>query len=139
MENYILTYYQKIKDGSIVVGKWILMVYEYLISGLERQEFFYDAKKANAAITWIEQHCFHTEGRLAPGPIRLELWQKAMLAAMFGIVDEKGYRQFRETVLIVARKNGKSLFASAIMRYVWSTDGFGTSRTEGDGGRRGRR
>ena len=126
MENYILTYYQKIKDGSIVVGKWILMVYEYLISGLERQEFFYDAKKANAAITWIEQHCFHTEGRLAPGPIRLELWQKAMLAAMFGIVDEKGYRQFRETVLIVARKNGKSLFASAIMRYVWSTDGFGT-------------
>ena len=126
MDNFILAYYQGIKDGSIVVGKWIQMVYEKLIAGLENKEYFYDAKKANHAIDWIEKHCYHTEGKLATNPISLELWQRAFLSAVFGIVDEKGTRHFREIVLIVARKNGKSLFSSAIGRYIWCTEGFGT-------------
>lgn len=126
MDNYILAYYQQIKDGSAVVGKWIRLVYEYLISGLEEKKFFYDPKKANHAITWIEEHCFHTEGKLAPNALKLELWQKALLSAVFGIVDDKGLRQFREIVLIIARKNGKSLLASAIGRYIWVNEGFGT-------------
>lgn len=42
---------------------------------------------------------------------------------MFGIVDENGYRQFREVVLIMGRKNGKSLFASAIANYITFLDG----------------
>lgn len=126
MDNYILAYYQQIKDGSVVVGKWIQMVYEYLVKGLEEKKFYYDPKKANHAITWIEEHCFHTEGKLAPNALKLELWQKAMLSAMFGVVDENGLRQFREIVLIIARKNGKSLLASAIGRYIWVNEGFGT-------------
>ena len=52
--------------------------------------------KANDAIEWIETHCFHTEGPIAPGPFKLELWQKALISAIFGIVDEEGNRQFRE-------------------------------------------
>ena len=126
MENFILSYYQAIKAGTIVVNRWILLVYEYIINGLENKSFFYDQKKANHAIEWIENHCFHTEGKLAPGNFKLELWQKALISAMFGIVDQNGNRQFREVVLIVARKNGKSLLASAIARYIWCTDGFGT-------------
>ena len=125
-ESYIYAYYQDIKDGSVVVGRWVRLLYEYIVKGLEKKRFFYDAKKANNAIEWIETHCFHTEGPLAPGPFILELWQKALLSCMFGIVDESGNRQFREIVLIVARKNGKSLFAAAIARYIWVTDGFGT-------------
>lgn len=124
-ESYIWAYYQDIKDGSVVVGRWVRLLYEYIVKGLEEKQFFYDAKRANHAITWIENHCFHTEGPLAPGPFKLELWQKALLSCMFGIVDEKGLRQFREVVLIVARKNGKSLFASAVARYMWKQDGFG--------------
>ena len=124
-ESYIYAYYQDIKDGSVVVGRWIQLLYEYIVRGLEEKKFFYDAKKANAAIDWIESHCFHTEGPKAPGPFILELWQKALISCMFGIVDENGLRQFREVVLIVARKNGKSLFASAIARYMWKMDGFG--------------
>lgn len=126
MNNYIYTYYQAIKDGSIVVNKWIQLVYEYMITGLENKRFFFDSKKANHAIDWIETHCFHTEGKQATKNFILELWQKAMISAMFGIVDKNGNRQFREVVLIVARKNGKSLLASAIARYIWCTDGFGT-------------
>ena len=53
----------------------------------------------------------------------MELWQKALVSVIFGVVDEYGNRQFREIVLLVARKNGKSLFASAIMDYVAFLDG----------------
>ena len=122
-KNYILQYYQKIKDGSVIVGKWIELIYEYIIKGLENKEFIYDQKKANKAINYIEEHCFHVEGALAPGNIKLELWQKAMIACIFGILDTSGYRHFREVVFIVARKNGKSLLASAIANYVFQVDG----------------
>ena len=121
--NYIYAYYQGIKDGSIVVGRWVKLVYEYLVTGLESKAFKFDQKKANAAIEWIEAHCFHTEGPLAPGPLRLELWQKALISAIFGIVDDKGNRQFREVLLVVARKNGKSLLAAAIADYIFRVDG----------------
>ena len=123
MTNYINKYYQAIKDGSIVVGRWILLLYEYIVKGLEDKSFFYDQKKADDAIDWIETHGFHTEGRLAPGPLVLELWEKAFIASLFGIVDKDGYRQFREIVLIIGRKNGKSLLAAAIAKYVWWTGG----------------
>ena len=121
--NYIYAYYQQIKDGSVLVGKYIRLLYDYLVKGLQKKWFFYDAKKAGAVIDWIESHCFHTEGVLAPGALKLELWQKAMLAAMFGIVDENGNRQFREVLLVVARKNGKSLLAAAIADYMFRVDG----------------
>lgn len=127
-ESYIYAYYQQIKNGSVVVGRWIRLVYEYIVQGLEEKRFFFDQKKANHAIEWIEKHCFHTEGVLAPNPFILELWQKALLSCLFGIVDENGLRMFRECILVVARKNGKSLLASAIARYFWASgvDGFGT-------------
>lgn len=125
-ENYIFAYYQGIKDGSITVGKWILKLYEYIINGLQKKEFFFDQKKANNAIDWIEQHCFHTEGELAPGNFILELWQKAFLSCVFGIVDKDGNRQFREIFLVMARKNGKTILASSVVRHIWCTDGFGT-------------
>ena len=122
-KNYIYAYYQGIKDGSIVVGRWIELVYEYLVKGLGDKEFYYSPKKAYAAIDWIERHCFHTEGPMAPKPLKLELWQKAMISAIFGIVDRKKRRQFREVLLVVARKNGKSLLASAIADYTFREDG----------------
>lgn len=122
-DNFIFAYYQKIKDGSVVVGRWIRLLYEYVINGLAKKSFYFDQKKANAAIDWIEAHAFHTEGPLAPGPFILELWQKAFLSCVFGIVDKDGLRQFREIVLIVGRKNGKSIFAAAIAKYNWLIDG----------------
>ena len=122
-DNWIYAYYQKIKDGTIVVGKWILLLMDYIVNGLENKDFFYDKKKANKAVEWIESHCFHTEGKLAPGLLKLELWQKALISCLFGIVDKDGLRQFREVLLVVGRKNGKSLLASAIAKYIWMVDG----------------
>ena len=122
-ENSIYAYYQGIHDGSIVVSRWVALLYDYLVKGLEKGLFYFDQKKANRAIDWIEAHCFHTEGPLAPGPLKLELWQKALVSSIFGIVDEDGKRRFREVLLVVARKNGKSILASAIANYIFQIEG----------------
>ena len=126
-DNWIYTYYQGIKNGTYLTGRFVTLLYEYLVKGLQEKQFFFDGNKANSAIDWIESHCFHTEGVLAPGLLKLEVWQKAFLSAIFGIVDENGNRFFREVFLVVARKNGKSLIASAIGNYTWRVDGgFGS-------------
>lgn len=124
VDNYIFKYYQSIKDGTIVTSRWIILLYEIIVRGLESGRYLFDPKKANKAIVWIENHAHHTEGELAPGYLKLELWQKALLSVIFGVMDPKtGRRQFREIALIVARKNGKSLFAAAIANYIFFEDG----------------
>ena len=124
--NWIYKYYQGIIDGTYNVGRWVRLLYEYLVNGLQEKRFFFDAKKANAAIEWKEQHCFHTEGPLAPQQLKLETWQKAKTSAIYGIVDGDGNRQFREVFEVVGRKNGKSLEAASDANYVFQNDGFGT-------------
>ena len=120
MPDYIRQYYQAIKNGSIPVGKWILLLYTYIVKGLGDKSFFFKPEKANRAIRFIERYCHHSKGR--NDLLKLELWQKALVSVMFGIVDENGNRQFREIVLIVARKNGKSLFAAAVAEYMSYSD-----------------
>ena len=123
MSDYIQEYCDAIKNGTVVVGKWVRLVYEHIEKGLKEGSFFYDEAKADAVIDYIEHKCFHTEGHLAPHELKLELWQKAMLSCIYGIVDEDGLRQFREVFFVVGRKNGKSLLASAIGKYTFMQDG----------------
>ena len=113
LKSSLYKYYEKINNGEIRVGKWIHKIYDILIYGLEQGKWFYDEKKADKCVKFIETFVHHSKGR--SDLLTLELWQKSIICAIFGIVREDGRRQFREVILIVARKNGKSLFASAIM------------------------
>ena len=122
--NYIEEYHyhlQKEDVPNIRGGKWIKLLYEKITTGLRDGLFFFDAKKANRAIKFIENFCHHCEGR--DDLITLELWQKATVCLMFGIVEADGLRVFREVMLVIARKNGKSLFASACIAYMAYLDG----------------
>ncbi|MDR2513753.1 MAG: terminase large subunit [Christensenellaceae bacterium] len=119
--NYIYDYYSRIKSGEITVGKWVLAVYEIIVAGLERGEYLFNAKKANKAIRFIENFCHHCEGR--DDLLKLELWQKALVSALFGIVDADGLRVWREVFVVIGRKNGKTLFASAIIACMAYLDG----------------
>ena len=124
--NWILRYYQQVKNGSVIVGRWIVALLEYIVHGLESGEFFFDQAKASNAIEYIEKHAFHTEGPKAPGNLVLEVWQKAFLSCVYGIVDKDGHRQFREILLVIGRKNGKTLLAAGMEKYDWFvTGGFG--------------
>ena len=120
--NYIVEYHDKIERGQIIAGKWIKKIYKILVDGIKSGDWDFDAKKANKAIQFIENFCHHSKGR--NDLFKLELWQKAIISAIFGILDKKTHRrQFREIFLLVGRKNGKSLFAAAIMAYVAYIDG----------------
>ena len=114
--NYIYEYHAKITSGEIVAGKWIKAIYKIIVDGLEKQEYFFNAKAANKAIKFIENFCHHSKGR--NDLIKLELWQKAIVSIIFGIQDEEKTRIFREIFIVIGRKNGKSLFASAIIAYM---------------------
>lgn len=119
--NHIQEYCHKIQTGEIVAGKWIKLLYEKITAGLRDGLFYFDARKASRAIEFIENFCHHCEGR--NDLITLELWQKATVSVMFGIVDEDGLRIFREVFIVIGRKNGKSLFASACIAYMSYLDG----------------
>ena len=122
-QDHILTYYQRIMDGTETVGHWVREWYQIVVTGLQEKRFFLDRKKASKAIRFVENFCRHHEGPLAPQLIKLELWQKAMLSVIFGILDEDGNRQFREVFVEIGRKNGKTLIAAAIASYAMYMDG----------------
>lgn len=120
--NFIFEYNAAIKSRKIQAGKWIKLIFAILAAGINEGDWFFDYQKANRAIKYIENFCHHSEGR--SDLLKLELWQKAIVSAIFGILDkDTGYRQFREVFLLVARKNGKTLFAAAIMSYMAYVDG----------------
>ena len=119
--NDIYAYFSGIQSGKFTVGKWVRLIYEIIIAGLEKGEFYFNAKKANKAIRFIENFCHHSEG--SRGLLKLELWQKACVSVIFGIVDTDGLRVFREVFIVIGRKNGKTLFASAVMAYMAYIDG----------------
>lgn len=122
--NWIYTYYQGIKDGTYNVGRWIRTLYAMIVKLIEENAVELDVKEANAAVDWIEKHCFHVEGPLAPGHVTLEVWEKALVSCIFGLL-KPGTRSpaFREIVLLVARKNGKSIFACCIANYILQVKG----------------
>lgn len=116
VQNYIYEYYDQITRGEVVVGEWIRLAYKMLVDDLEKGTTQYNAKAVNKAIKFIENFCHHSKGR--SDLLKLELWQKAAVAAIFGIVDDNGVRIYREVFIVIARKNGKSLLASAIIAYM---------------------
>lgn len=107
MINYILAYYQAITNGSVTVGRYIRKWYQLIVKGLEDKRYGYDPQKAKAVIVFAENYCRHHEGALGGQRVKLELWQKAFLSVVFGIVDENGERYFREVVLIIGRKTAR--------------------------------
>ena len=119
--NHIQEYHRKMQTGEIVVGKWIRLLYDKVTANLRDGVYFFDDRKANRAIDFIQTFCHHCEGR--DDLITLELWQKAAVCLIFGIVDENDLRIFREVFIVIGRKNGKSLFASAIIAYMVYLDG----------------
>ncbi len=113
--SYLVEYYEKIKDGEILVGKELLTVLEKLMEDMENPRYFYDTRPGKVRIEFIETFCKHTKSPFNGKPFILELWEKAVLEASYGFkMKDTGLRRFNEVVLLVARKNGKTTFIAAI-------------------------
>lgn len=123
---YIREYYRQIEAGETVVSDKVRRAYKELVRLLDDDsgEWIYDERRAQHPITFVEKYCKHSKGRLGGRPFILELWQKALVSALFGFISrDDGTRKYRELILMVARKNGKSALGSAIALYMLMADG----------------
>lgn len=119
MVNYIIEYNNKIQSGELAACKKIRSVYQHLVDSIEHPtEFKFDIERANHPIEFMERFCHLSKGDGAGKLVKLELWQKALLQAIFGFVDSNGIRRFRECFLTIGRKNGKSTLSSMIGLYM---------------------
>lgn len=123
--NPILEYWGDIQSGKEVVGLKVYKTYEHIVKQLQDKTsaYYYEPKRANHVIEFLENFCHHSKGKAGGQLVELELWEKAMLATIFGFVDIEGNRQYREALLIVGKKNGKSLLASGVGNYMLVGDG----------------
>lgn len=117
-QNAVIEYWQAISKGRVKVGKWIRLLYDVIMQGISDKRWFFNDRRGNNAIAFIERYCHHCKGRLAPRRIKLELWQRSSIFLIFGVVDGQGRRQFREVAWYIGRKMGKSLVAAGIGDYM---------------------
>ena len=122
--NPILEYWKKIESGEETVSDKVYRTYKKVVNDIKNPgEYFYSPKRGNHILEFAENYCRHSKGKFGGKPVRLELWEKAHLATIFGFVDIVGNRKYRESLLIVGKKNGKSLLASIVGLYMLTADG----------------
>lgn len=137
---YIEEYYKWVCDNPDKVCQKIKKQYAKLTENLKKEQevsfvnrgieekhtYIFDEKKSLRCIHFIEKYCKQSKGRWAGKPLKLELFQKAMLQSLFGFVDkDTGLRKYKKVIFFVARKNGKSVLDSAIATYMLTKDNEG--------------
>lgn len=123
--NPVLEYADAIASGRIRTSKKVATVYAKLAEEIRnpRAPYIFDINKATKPIRFIERFCKHSKGEWAGRPVKLELFQKAYIAALFGFIDTRtGYRRYTESFFMVARKNGKSTMLAGIALYLLVAD-----------------
>ena len=133
-------YYKWITDNPSKVCNKIKTIYKRLVEDIktekeisftkegktETHKYHFDKEKAQRPIEFIEKYCKQSKGKWNGKQLKLQLFQKAMLEAAFGFVDQDtGLRKYKKVIFFVARKNGKSVLDSAIANYMLTMDGEG--------------
>ena len=128
MKNYIIDYYKEIEKGNVVVSERVRKVYKNLVEDIKKSKgkWVFDLEVANRPVEFVESFCRQSKGEWIGKPVKLMLFQKAFIQALFGFIHkESGVRRFKETFFLVARKNGKSTLLSAILLYMLVADNEG--------------
>ena len=118
--NPIMEYWEQIENGTTLVSKKVYQQYEEIVKWIKNngyKEWFYSPERANHVIEFAENFCCHSKGKMAGKKVVLELWEKAYLASVYGFIDIEGNRKHQRVVLIVGKKNGKSLLDSIMGLY----------------------
>lgn len=113
--NYIAQYWKEIESGRIKVSAKVHKTMEMLIdiqNGKDKR-YHFDPVLANRPIVFIETFCKQSKGAVGQD-LKLELFQKAIIQAIYGIVDKNGIRRFKEVLIVMGRKNGKSTLVSSL-------------------------
>lgn len=119
--NPIREYWEEIQSGKTTVSQKVYKTYEKLIYDLDHEnekEWYYSNQRANHIIEFFENYLRHSKGKMGGKPVILELWEKAMLASIFGFIDIEGYRKYQKAVLIVGKRM-VSLFCLPVLDYTY--------------------
>ena len=139
---YIEEYYNFLKKNPDKACHKVLTTYKKLVNDIKKPKqvsffneiteeeethtYIFDEKKGNKPIIFIEKYCRHSKGKWAGQPVKLELFQKAFIQALFGFVDkDTGIRKYKKGALFIGRKNGKSTMDSGIANFMLTKDGEG--------------
>ena len=107
-------YFGKIIDGKINACEKMRRISEILMERyLDPSEYHFDSDIAKRHTDFIEAFCKLPSGNVGQ-PLKLELFQKARLQAIFGFVDDNNIRQYNECLIIEGRKNGKTTETAAV-------------------------
>lgn len=119
-------YFGSILDGRITACDKMKRVADMLLNQyVSPQEFHFDYEVAKKHTDFIEKFCKQPTGKIGM-PLKLQLFQKARLQAIFGFVDDNNIRQFNECLIIEGRKNGKTTETAAIEIDMLVNDGEGS-------------
>lgn len=111
---YIEEYDALIKSGTVVVGHWIRKEIRNLIRDMSDDTYIFDTTEAHKRIAFQEKLCLQSKQPYYMKPITLLPWQKAYWEALYSFkMRDTGLRRFTESLLEVARKNGKSTMVAA--------------------------
>ena len=114
-ENYLIEYKKEIDKGNIIVGQELYLELENLILDLDNKEYYFDRTDTIKRIDFME-HCVRlTKSPYYNKPMKLMLWQKAFLEAVYSFkMSIDGTDRFKQVLLLIARKNTKSETCSGL-------------------------
>jgi phage terminase large subunit-like protein len=149
VQSWLLEYIDKCKSGEIVIGRELMAELDILLSYFNDPDIRIDFTEAHQRIKFIETQCRHSEAPFAGKPFLLELFQKAIIEAIyiFKIYDQEIYdrhtgkerenntgfnpvngwvRLYQDILLLIGRKEGKTPLVSAISLAEWFCGEIGT-------------
>ena len=119
--SWILEYWNEIQSGNIVVSKKIYKLYARMVDDIHNPKgnWIYDPSYGNKVIDFVERFCKNSKAPFAGQPLKLLLWQKALVDCVYSFIDQHTkLRRFIEVFLEIARKNGKSTLIAALAFYA---------------------
>ncbi len=125
----LTTIYAKLViQGEIIANKWVKLACERHLEDLKRSKedpdfpWKFDEEKGWRPIRFIEKKCHPTKGSFKH--LVMQPWQHFVVGSMFGWVNKStGVRRYRESLIFVARKNGKTELESGLADYMAGFDG----------------
>ena len=122
---YLEQYREEIRKGNIIAGQELIMELDRLLSDMDDPRYVYDTTDADIRMDFIENCIKLTKSPFYNQPMKLMLWQKAYISAMYGfkMADETFVNSYNQTklcdrfhmvILLISRKNGKSETLSAL-------------------------
>lgn len=119
--SFLIEYKERCAAGEILIGKELYLELRNLERDIKNDEYIYNTCDSDVRIDFIERAIKLTKSPFYGKPIRLILWQKALIEAMYSFKMAKEYidnkqiiDRFKKVLLLIARKNGKSELCSAL-------------------------